>query len=144
MMKTLSILIITLLLQQPVWNSAKNGLLIDGYDVVSYFEGSAQKGTSRFQSTYNGAIFYFSSEKHKTAFDENPEKYVPEYGGYCAYAMGATAEKVSINPKTYKITDGKLYLFYNSLGTNTLTLWEEDEVTLHQKADENWKSKYDN
>lgn len=144
MLKYASILLLSVLLQQHTWNSSKNGLLIDGYDVISYFEGNPEKGSSKFQSKYQGATFYFTSEKHKTTFESSPEKYIPAYGGYCAYAMGATAEKISINPKTYKISDGKLFLFYNSLGTNTLTLWNEDEATLYQKANENWKSKYDN
>ena len=69
---------------------------------------------------------------------KNPAKYEPQYGGWCAYAMGAKGEKVSVDPKTYKIVDGKLYLFYNRLFNNTLEDWNENEAKLKNKADANW------
>ena len=65
---------------------------------------------------------------------------MPQYGGWCAYAMADKGEKVSINPKTFEIRDGKLYLFYNSWGTNTLDLWKKENVKgLQKKADQNWE-----
>ena len=72
---------------------------------------------------------------NKKKFDGNPEKYMPAYGGWCAYAIGATKEKVKINPNTYKIIDGKVYLFYNKNFTNTLKLWNEDEVNLKKSLE---------
>ena len=62
--------------------------------------------------------------------------------GWCAYAMGAKGEKVSIDPETFKIINGKLYLFYNSYFNNTLKSWNKNEPTLKAKADVNWKRIY--
>ncbi|MDG1731210.1 MAG: YHS domain-containing (seleno)protein [Algibacter sp.] len=74
-------------------------------------------------------------------FNKNPKKYIPQYGGYCAYAIAVKSDKVSINPKTFQIKGDKLYLFYNAWGTNTLDLWKkENENVLREKADENWKN----
>ena len=61
------------------------------------------------------------------------------YGGYCAYAMGFDGSLVEIDPETYKIIDGKLYLFYNAYFNNTKTKWDKDEKSLKAKADSNWK-----
>lgn len=69
----------------------------------------------------------------------SPEKYEPEYGGWCAYAMGESGEKVKIDPETFKIVNGKLYLFYNFFFNNTLKDWNIDEKHLKLKADKNWK-----
>ena len=119
-------------------NVNKSNVLIDGYDVVSYFDNTVTKGSKEFTTMYDMATLYFSSQKNKDMFVANPEKYFPQYGGWCAYAIGETKEKVSINPKTYKIMDGKLYLFYNKFGTNTLKLWNKDEEKLLNLADQNW------
>jgi hypothetical protein len=71
-------------------------------------------------------------------FKANPEKYKPAYGGWCAYAMGENGEKVKVDPETYKIVDGKLYLFYNFWTTNTLDDWNKNEKKLKEAADRNW------
>ena len=71
-------------------------------------------------------------------FKASPAKYEPQYGGWCAYAMGATNEKVEIDPETFKIINGKLYLFYHSWTNNTLKTWNKDEGNLKPKADVNW------
>jgi hypothetical protein len=83
-------------------------------------------------------LYHFGSQANLDAFKAPPERYEPSYGGWCAYAMGATGEKVSINPETFKIIDDKLYLFYNQFFTNTLTSWNKDEASLHKKADAQW------
>ena len=72
-------------------------------------------------------------------FKSAPNKYIPAYGGYCAYALGAKGERVAINPETFEIRDGKLYLFYNSWGINTFKMWQEGGAEqLKAKADKNW------
>ena len=120
--------------------NTKNGFLAKGYDVVSYFENKVEKGNQEFITEFEGAKFKFSSQKNANSFKENPKKYVPQYGGFCAYAIGLKGEKVDINPKTFEIKDGKLYLFYNSWGTNTLILWQkEGAAKLQKQADKNWK-----
>lgn len=117
----------------------KRGVAIEGYDITEYFNNTAVKGTKEYTANHDGATFYFASAENKALFKANPEKYLPEYGGYCAYAIGAKAKKVSIDPKTFEIRNGKLYLFYNSFGTNTLDLWnEEGAEALRIKADQNW------
>jgi YHS domain-containing protein len=119
--------------------NTKKGFVAEGYDVVSYFNNNPEKGNKEFTTKFDGVKFKFSSKKNLETFKKSPKKYVPQYGGYCAYAIGAKAEKVSINPKTYEIRDGKLYLFYNSWGTNTLELWKQEGAEkLQQKADKNW------
>ncbi|MCG8476875.1 MAG: YHS domain-containing protein [Cytophagales bacterium] len=118
----------------------KRGVMAKGYDVVAYFEGKVAEGSKKFKSGYLGAVFYFSSEKNKNTFDKTPAKYMPEYGGWCAYAMGETGEKVDINPETFEIMDGKLYLFYNKFFNNTKVKWDKNPVELKKKADTNWKN----
>jgi YHS domain-containing protein len=117
-----------------------NGFIADGYDVVSYFGNSAKEGNDKYIANYDGIKFKFSSQKNLDTFNANPVKYVPQYGGYCAYALAVKNKKVTINPETFEIRDGKLYLFYNSWGNNTLESWlEESPDILKAKADKNWK-----
>lgn len=116
-----------------------DGIAIKGYDPVAYFtKNKAVKGSKNNTVYYQGATYYFSSTENKEVFKANPSKYEPEYGGWCAYAMGSSGEKVSIDPETFKIVNGKLYLFYNKYFTNTLTSWNKDEGNLKRKADANW------
>jgi len=116
---------------------------IQGYDPVAYFvQKKAVKGKSTLVSTYDGVVYYFSSQTNKDLFLKNPSNYEPQYGGWCAFAMGDYGEKVEINPETFKIIDGKLYLFYNAFFNNTLKSWNKDETNLKKKADANWKKIY--
>lgn len=117
----------------------EEGLAIQGYDPVAYFtESKAIKGAKEFTASINNVVYYFSSAANKALFEKEPQKYEPQYGGWCAYAMGATGEKIEIDPETFKIVDGKLYLFYNSLFNNTLPKWNKDENGLRAKAEQNW------
>ncbi|MFB9295422.1 YHS domain-containing (seleno)protein [Persicitalea jodogahamensis] len=116
----------------------KGGLAIEGYDPVSYFKGKPVEGTKEFNKQYQGGTYRFASAQNQDEFAKNPDKYVPKYGGWCAYAM-ADGNKVSIDPETYKIIDGRLYLFYHTILSNTLRKWNEDEQNLHQKADAAWQ-----
>ena len=117
----------------------KKGYAIEGYDLVSYFENKAEKGNKAYTTTYDGAKFMFTSQAHLDTFLEMPEHYLPQYGGYCAYAIAEKSKKVSINPKTFEIRDNKLYLFYNSWGNNTLKLWQKNILKgLQKKADQHW------
>jgi YHS domain-containing protein len=121
----------------------EKGIAVQGYDVVSYFTKSkAVKGNSSLTLVYQGIKYQFSTTENKEEFKKNPSKYEPQYGGWCAYALGATGEKVEIDPDTFKIVNGKLYLFYNKYFNNTLPKWNKDEANLKAKADVNW-AKYD-
>jgi len=117
----------------------ENGLAIQGYDPVAYFtKNKPVKGKKDLAVYDQGATYYFSSAENKELFKNNPAKYEPEYGGWCAYAMGAKGEKVEIDPETFKIVNGKLFLFYNKFFNNTLKDWNKDETNLHNRADANW------
>ncbi|HEY9045677.1 MAG TPA: YHS domain-containing (seleno)protein [Ohtaekwangia sp.] len=123
----------------------KDHVAIGGYDVVAYFkDGKAVKGSADIQATYNTVIYYFSTARNREEFLKQPLGYLPQYDGYCALAVGAQNKKVSINPETFKVTDGKLYLFYNGklpfsgAQFNSLEPWNKDETGLIKKADANW------
>jgi len=119
----------------------KNGLALEGYDPVAYFTvGKAVEGSREFRHTVDGVTYYFSSSANKEAFVKNPARYTPQYGGWCAYAMGDSGEKVEVDPETFKVTDGKLYLFYNKFFNNTLPKWNSNEAVLKSRADKNWKA----
>jgi YHS domain-containing protein len=121
------------------FNIEKTGLAIEGYDPVAYFtEHKAIKGKKEFATVYEGVTYRFATEQNRQTFKTNPARYEPQYGGWCAYAMGTNGEKVEVDPETFKITDGKLYLFYNKLFNNTLTSWNKDELKLKANADKNW------
>lgn len=117
----------------------ENGLAIQGYDPVTYFTlGKAVKGNSSISVNRNGVTYYFSSGSNRELFNQNPSKYEPAYGGWCAYAMGVDGSKVEIDPETFKIVDGHLCLFYNFYFTNTLPKWNKQESQLKKNADANW------
>lgn len=116
-----------------------NGIAIGGYDPIAYFkQHKAVKGKKDLALYNQGATYYFSTVENKEEFKKNPSAYEPQYGGWCAYAMGSTGEKVSVDPGTFKIINNKLYLFYNSFFNNTLKSWNKDEKNLNVKADQNW------
>ncbi len=125
---------------QSIDYNTKKGFAVNGYDVVAYFEGQASNGDKKFSTEYDGAKFKFSTQENLDKFMANPSKFTPQYGGYCAYAIAKSGKKVSVNPETFEIRDGKLYLFYNTGRTNTLKLWtKESPKKLQAKADKNWE-----
>ena len=117
----------------------KKGIAIEGYDPVSYFNGKPEEGDEDIKISHKGITYLFANQNDLTRFKANPDKYEPAYGGWCAYAMGEKGEKVRIDPETFKILDGKLYLFYNFWGSNTLKDWNASEHTLKEAGDRNWK-----
>lgn len=113
---------------------------IQGYDPVAYFtQKKAVKGKTTIAAIYEGVTYNFSSQANKDVFLKTPTNYEPQFGGWCAFAMGSAGEKVEIDPETFKIVDGKLYLFYNAYFNNTLKSWNKDEAHLKAKAELNWK-----
>ncbi len=120
-------------LRKKVFNLDQN-VAIQGYDPVTYFkENKAVKGKIELSVSYQGITYYFSSEENKDLFVKNPAAYEPQYGGWCAYATGKSGEKVEIDPSTFKILNGKLYLFFNKYFNNTLKSWNKDEASLRTK-----------
>ncbi len=117
----------------------ENKVAIQGYDPVTYFKGKPLKGKKEISTNFEGVIYNFSSVANRDTFLKKPSIYEPQFGGWCAYAMGSSGDKVEIDPETFKILDGKLYLFYNAYFNNTLKSWNKDEVSLKKKAEMNWK-----
>ncbi|GAB2583906.1 YHS domain-containing (seleno)protein [Spirosoma areae] len=119
--------------QSPVFAPA--GKAIRGYDPVAYFaDGKPVVGDSTLSSTYQGATWYFANTKNRDAFKANPDKYAPQYGGYCAYGT-SQGHKAPTEADAWTINDGKLYLNYNK---KVQTLWNKDRTGNIQKADTNW------
>jgi YHS domain-containing protein len=117
----------------------KKDIALQGYDPVSYFDGKPAEGEESIQYMHKGITYFFTDRVNLNKFKSNPGKYEPAYGGWCAYAMGETGEKVKIDPETFKIIEGKLYLFYNFWGNNTLEDWNKNQQKLKEAGDRNWK-----
>jgi len=123
----------------------ENNVAIKGYDLVAYAnQNTAVKGDSNYSSEYEGVKWFFSSAENKAAFEETPSKYLPAYGGYCAFAMTAKNAKVPTDPETFKYYNGQLHLFFNDLYDgqkfNTIVPWNADEENMKETAEGNWKS----
>jgi hypothetical protein len=120
------------------------GLAIGGYDVVAYFSGKATKGDAKITATHQNATYQFYTTANRDTFKKNPAKYLPQFDGYCAWGVGAKNTKFPINPETFDIVDGKLYLFFNGpfngSDFNTLEPWNADEANLLKAANANWAS----
>ena len=118
-------------------NLDDNKLALAGYDPVSYFEGGTPaKGSPEFIATHNGATYRFASEAHRKLFMENPMRYEPQYGGFCATGI-AKGYKVSCDPRNYKVEEGKLYLFHKALFLDASKDWNAEQK---QAAERNWKN----
>ncbi|WP_432411929.1 YHS domain-containing (seleno)protein [Rasiella sp. SM2506] len=118
----------------------KKGYAAEGYDVVAYFSNQALEGDTMNTTTYGGVKYKFATAENIKTFIANPEKYTPQYGGYCAYAVADSGKRVQIDPESFQIKDGKLYLFYDAFFSHTLKKWNEEGADMMQiKADENWE-----
>jgi hypothetical protein len=123
--------------RSPVDAVNKNGqsVALKGYDPVAYFEqGRPIKGSPQFSHRWMEATWWFATAEHRDLFTKDPQKYAPQFGGYCAYAVseGYTA---NIDPEAWKIVDGKLYLNYSR---GVQKKWEEDLQRRIQAAEKNW------
>ena len=118
-----------------------DGVAIKGYDPVAYFTRvKAEKGKSAFAFSYHGVNYHFAIRRRIGTVSRQIRKiFEPQYGGWCAYAMGHDGSKVEVDPETFKIIDGKLFLFYNRFFNNTLKTGIKDESKLHIQADANWQ-----
>lgn len=118
----------------PICGATK-GPAIGGYDPVAYFTvGKPQKGNPEFKAEWSGATWHFANAEHRDQFLKEPEKYAPQYGGFCAYAMSRGGE-VDGDGERWKIVDGKLYLNNNWFAQN---LWLKDIPGKVKKADRQW------
>lgn len=137
-------------LQAQVDPVNQQGIAIGGYDVVAYFKGGkALKGNEKYTFVHENVTYYFTSEENQKEFEDSPSQYLPQFDGYCALAV-SYGKKISIDPETFKVSNNKLYLFYNGKTSqgkiNSLETWNKNEDRLLKKATALWpdvqKSKY--
>ena len=113
----------------------KDGKALGGYDVVAYFNlGEPKKGIDSLSTNWNNTTWLFSSASNLELFKQSPEKYVPQYGGYCAYGT-AEGHKAPTQPDAWAIIEGKLYLNYNK---KVKAIWDKDQPGYIEKANKNW------
>jgi YHS domain-containing protein len=113
----------------------KDGMAIKGYDVVAFHtEAKATKGLENFTYRWKDANWLFANQANLDMFKEDPEKYVPQYGGYCAYGT-ADGHKAPTETDTWTIRDKKLYFNYNK---KVQEIWNKDQAGYIEKADKNW------
>jgi len=116
-------------------NLDKNGVAIQGHDPVAFFtEKKPVKGKPSITTKSGGATYQFSSEANKKAFDAEPAKYIPQFGGFCAYGV-SKGDKVKIEVDAFQIVDGRLLLQYDKKVRET---FNKDQKALLKKADANW------
>jgi YHS domain-containing protein len=115
--------------------NATDGVGLKSYDPVAYFiNGQPTKGTGRYSLQWKGITYRFASAENLQRFNTDPQKYLPQYGGYCAYAMSIN-RIADISPTEWTIFGGKLYLNNNFISQ---TLWSLDKSGRVETADRNW------
>ncbi len=142
-----AIVLVTLLFATSLFaqdNKANNidnsNIALEGYSPVSYLDlGLAQRGNKSFKSEHKKIVYYFTSAEQKSTFDKNPEKYLPQYGGFCAFGCYAGA-KFRVNPNKFIVEDGKYYLYLENVELDAKQLWlaENNHKKLKSVADKNW------
>ena len=114
----------------------KDGNAIRGYDPVAYFiESKPVKGTEQFSYKWNDANWIFANQQNLDSFKLSPEKYAPQYGGYCAYGISED-HKAPTDPEAWTIVEGKLYLNYN---LKVKEYWTKDQLMRIEDANRNWQ-----
>lgn len=122
------------------YNVDDSKIALQGYSPVSYIDLSiAQIGSKQYKATYDGADYYFVDNDQKKKFEANPEKYLPQYGGYCAFGVSVGA-KFRVNPYKYVVKDGKLFLFLYNMEVDAQQLWlQGNHNDLVGKSNANWE-----
>ena len=141
-MKKLFITLTLALLALPVFaqtksllNLDKTGVAIQGYDPVAFFtDHKPVKGDPKYLVKHDGAIYLFATKEHRDLFKENPSKYEPEFGGYCAYGVSRN-KLVEIDVDAFQIVDGKLLLQYSK---GVRDDFNKDQAGNLVKANANW------
>ncbi len=131
----------SLFAQDKMANNVDNSnIALQGYSPVSYLDlGLAQKGNKAYKSEHKKVVYYFTSAEQKATFDKNPSKYLPQYGGFCAFGTYAGA-KFRVDPNKFIVKDGKYYLYLNNVELDAKQLWlaENNHGKLKSVADKNW------
>ncbi|KOF01479.1 hypothetical protein AWW67_08440 [Roseivirga seohaensis] len=148
MKKSINILVVVMMMVLGTNVSAQNKnanniddskIALQGYSPVSYLDlGIAQKGLKEHKATHDGLAYYFTSEAQKKSFESNPKKYLPQYGGYCAFGVSVGA-KFRVDPNKFVVKDGKYFLFLYDLEVDAQQLWiTGNHKELVEKANMNW------
>ena len=112
-----------------------NRIEIKGYDPISYFtDGKPEKGSSDFTFAFDDTVYWFKSAEHRDKFAASPERYAPQFDGYCAIQV-SRGRKVEADPEAWTITNGKLYVFS---GKGGVPVFHKEPVAIAEKASENW------
>ncbi len=120
----------------PGYSIAGAPLALHGYDPVAYFtEGAPMRGSDSLVHIHQGAAYRFASQVHLDSFKQDPDRYVPQYGGFCAYGV-SVGKKFDGDPRLWKIEDGKLYL---NLNEEIYATFLEDLDDNIEKAEDNWQ-----
>lgn len=121
--------------RSPVFVDNGSRIALEGYDVITYFEGGVPKiGARIYQTDWNGAKWLFISAENKRRFQKNPERYAPQYGGYCPVAI-AQGRLTGGLTNTWQIKDGKLFLLCSN---QALEDWLQNGEKIKRIADQNW------
>ncbi|MEO0478033.1 MAG: YHS domain-containing (seleno)protein [Planctomycetota bacterium] len=121
-------------------NVPSHGVALEGYCPVAYFAvNKPVRGKPEFASTHNGVTYHLVSADAKAAFDQDPEKYLPAYGGWCAFGM-SVQDKFPVDPTNFQIVDGQLMLFLKNESIDARDLWNQgDTRELQTKAAAHWR-----
>lgn len=127
------------------WGADAKGVALSGHDVVAYHtQAEAVRGRDKHEVRHDGARFHFATAAHASLFKADPNKYLPKFDGYCAFAVAMKNAKVPANPKTFKLLNGDLLLFYDGpyegKRFNTKVPWNQSETQALSKANRNWKA----
>lgn len=121
-------------------NIDNSNIALQGYSPVSYLDlNLAQRGSKQYKSEHQKVVYYFTNANQKIVFDKNPKKYLPQYGGYCAFGTYAGA-KFRTDPTKFIVKNNKYYLYLNNVELDAKQLWlAENHKNLTKVADKNWK-----
>jgi len=134
---TLALFVLTTVAYAQNQYFSKNGIAIKGYDPVAFFsENAAVQGSKEHSYKWNGTTWQFKNAENLNSFKSAPEKYAPQFGGYCAYGASEN-HKAPTEPEAFTIVDNKLYLNYNM---DVLKMWRMDTKGRIAKAEMNWPS----
>ncbi|MCX6606978.1 MAG: YHS domain protein [Acidobacteria bacterium] len=130
--------------EQPRLNTLGHSVAVGAFDPVSYFPeggGTPKRGLIGNAFEYQGATYRFSNKENLAKFRQNPAKYAPAYNGWCAWALAALDKEVDVDPTSFVIRNGKLYLFYKDPELDTRAMWQKDAEGLFKKAETNWNKR---
>lgn len=127
------------------WNTDDQGVVLGGWDPVSYVDGRPAKGSPEHSVQWDGAVWHFASEAHRLQFQRSPERYAPAFGGWCAFGFAMDPAETGwpvgpypVDPQTYIVQDDRVLLFHDSREFHAKARWSGDTDALLLRADTAW------